>query len=72
MDNLLFVQLDGPDLAEWDPKCAIELLWKDNVRRIRSESQDSTLTDTEQQDQVQIVSNNSNISLEDWETWLNH
>ena len=70
LDNLLLVQLDGPDLAEWNPKCAIELRWKDKVRRIRFESQESTSTDTEQQDQVQIVSNN--ISLEDWETWLNN
>lgn len=72
MDNLLRIQLDGPDLVEWDPKCAIELWWKDKVRRIRFESQQSTSTDTEQQDQVQIVSNDSNISLEDWETWLNN
>ena len=72
LDNLLRIQLDGPDLVDWDSKCAIELWWKDKVRRIRFESQESTSTDTEQQDQVQIVSNDSNISLEDWETWLNN
>ena len=56
LDNLLRIQLDGPDLVDWDPKCAIELWGKDKVRRIRFESQESTSTDTEQQDQVQIVS----------------
>ena len=70
LDDLMHITFDGPQLAQWDASGAIDLWWKDKLRRqvldIRSTPRTSHLSTVEDIDD----SSDGEFNLEDWESFV--
>jgi len=70
LDDLMRITFDGPQLAQWDASGAIDLWWKDKLRRqvsdIRSTPRTSHSSTVEDIDD----SSDGEFNLEDWESFV--
>lgn len=71
LDQLIRINVEGPHLSKWDASGALELWFKEKIRRVNHKethskraSGPSTSTDTE------ADSVTDSFSLEDWEDWI--
>ena len=70
IDQLMRISVEGPPLSQWDSTGAVDLWWKDKIRRVPKNDYHKTSTSESKSTNHQEL-DSDNVTIEDWDTWLN-
>jgi hypothetical protein len=68
LENLLRIHVEGPPVSEWDPSVAVDLWYREKVRRVNQPEQrksHTSVTAEEEEESACIP-----FLLDDWEEWI--
>ncbi len=73
LDDLLEVNLEGPDIMDYSSASAVELWWQDRMRRPNQSLKTTTKLADSAEAEHQSLGSNSSICLDQWDKLiLNH
>ena len=61
--------MEGPPLVDWDATSAVELWWKEKVRRVNHKDTRSAPS-RPQEKETEAEHQHDAFSLDDWEKWI--
>ena len=69
LDQLVRINVEGPPLFDWDPACAIQLWWRERIRRINRNDSPPTSASTAGPTSQEIPETEPQQGQFDWEEW---
>ena len=72
LDELVRINVESPPLSKWDSESAVDLWWRDKIRRVNvSDRASSSCVATARSSQSETNSDDkAELTLESWESWL--
>ena len=70
LDDLLMLSINGPPLKEFCPDAAIDLWWKDKLRRPQQHLRKEYAPRTSQEESTEVEGEEETDMLTDWDDWM--